>query len=63
MVIRRFERDLRTLEAAASHLEDKGQPPPPTGSAFDTAIGHLRASLRDASKALDDLRAKLDSAG
>jgi hypothetical protein len=63
VVIRRFERDLRTLEAAAGHLEDKAQPPPPTGSAFDTAIGHLRASLRDAGKALDDLRAKLDSAG
>jgi hypothetical protein len=62
IVIRRFERDLRALEAAASHLEDRAQPPPPTGSAFDTAIGHLRASLRDANKSLDDLRAKLDSA-
>jgi hypothetical protein len=62
VVIRRFERDLRTLEAAASHLEDRAQPPPATGSAFDKAIGHLRASLRDANKALDDLRAKLDSA-
>src|SRR5262245_38715811 len=61
-VIRRFERDLRTLESAASHLEDRAQPPPSTGSAFDTAIGHLRASLRDANKSLDDLRAKLDSA-
>ena len=28
IVIRRFERDLRTLEAAASHLEDRNQPPP-----------------------------------
>lgn len=62
IVIRRFERDLRTLEAAASHLEDRAQPPPVTGSAFDKAIGHLRASLRDANKSLDDLRAKLDSA-
>jgi len=52
-----------TLEAAASHLEDRAQPPPSTGSAFDTAIGHLRASLRDANKSLDDLRAKLDAAG
>ncbi|HUP31131.1 MAG TPA: hypothetical protein VM122_13215 [Usitatibacter sp.] len=63
VVIRRFERDLRTLEAAASHLEDRAQPAPATGSAFDSAIGHLRASLRDANKALDDLRAKLDTAG
>lgn len=62
VVIRRFERDLRTLEAAASHLEDRTQPAPAAGSAFDTAIGHLRASLRDANKSLDDLRAKLDSA-
>jgi hypothetical protein len=33
-----------------------------TGSAFDTAINHLRQSLRDDNAALDDLRAKLDSA-
>lgn len=63
VVIRRFERDLRTLEAAATHLEDRAQPPPPTGSAFDTAIGNLRGSLRDANKSLDDLRARLDAAG
>lgn len=63
IVIRRFERDLRSLEAAASHLEDAGQPAPASGSAFDTAIGHLRASLRDANRSLDDLRAKLDAAG
>ena len=63
VVIRRFERDLRTLEAAASHLEDRAQSPPATGSAFDSAIGHLRASLRDANKSLDELRAKLDTAG
>jgi hypothetical protein len=63
VVIRRFERDLRTLEAAASHLEDRAQPPASTGSSFDSAIGHLRASLRDANQSLDDLRAKLDHAG
>jgi hypothetical protein len=63
IVIRRFERDLRTLEAAASHLEDRAQPPPPTGSAFDSAIGHLRTSLRDANKSLDEMRSKLDTAG
>ncbi len=62
VVIRRFERDLRTLESAASHLEDRAQPPPDEGSAFDTAIGHLRNSLRDANKSLDDLRSSLDSA-
>ena len=62
VVIRRFERDLRTLEAAATHLEDRVEPAVPTGSAFDSAIGHLRASLRDANRSLDDLRAKLDSA-
>jgi hypothetical protein len=33
-----------------------------TGSAFDSAINHLRQSLRDANTALDDLRGKLDSA-
>jgi hypothetical protein len=63
VVIRRFERDLRTLETAASHLEDRHQPPPAAGSAFDGAINHLRASLREANKSLDDLRAKLDAAG
>ena len=63
IVIRRFERDLRTLESAASHLEDRNQPPPAAGSAFDGAINHLRASLREANKSLDDLRAKLDAAG
>jgi hypothetical protein len=62
VVIRRFERDLRALEAAASHLEDRTEPPLPSGSAFDSAIGNLRTSLRDANTALDDLRAKLDSA-
>jgi hypothetical protein len=63
VVIRRFERDLRTLEVAATHLVDRGPQPASTGSAFDTAIGHLRASLREANKSLDDLRTKLDSAG
>lgn len=62
VVIRRFERDLQTLETAAVHLEDRGQHPALTGSAFDSIIDHLRASLRDANTALDDLRAKLDSA-
>lgn len=62
VVIRRFERDLRTLEAAATHLEDRAVQPATGASAFDGAIGHLRASLRDANRALDDLRAKLDSA-
>jgi hypothetical protein len=61
IVIRRFERDLRALEAAASHLEDRSEAPAPTGSAFDAAIGNLRTSLRDANMSLDDLRAKLDS--
>ena len=37
------------------------EPPAPTGSAFDSSIGNLRTSLRDANAALDDLRAKLDS--
>lgn len=62
VVIRRFERDLRTLETAASHLEDRIDHPIPAGSAFDTAINNLRSSLRDANVALDDLRAKLDAA-
>ncbi len=63
VVIRRFEQDLKTLEIAASHLEDRGTSPPMTGSAFDTAIEHLRGSLKNANGALDDLRAKLDAAG
>jgi hypothetical protein len=64
IVIRRFERDLRTLEVAAGHLEDKSPVQQASrGSAFDSAIGSLRASLDDANKSLDDLRAKLDAAG
>jgi hypothetical protein len=61
VVIRRFERDLRTLERAASQLEDRTEPPLPAGTAFDAAIGNLRSSLRETNAALDDLRAKLDS--
>ncbi len=63
IVIRRFEHDLHALEAAATHLEDRTESTLVTTSAFDTSIGHLRASLRDANKSLDDMRAKLDSAG
>ena len=64
IVIRRFERDLRTLELAAGHLEDKATAPQAArGSAFDSAIGSLRTSLDQANKSLDDLRAKLDAAG
>jgi len=61
VVIRRFERDLRTLERAATHLEDRAESAAPAGSAFDASIGNLRSSLREANVALDDLRAKLDS--
>jgi hypothetical protein len=63
IVIRRFERDLRSLEAAAGHLEDQAAAQPAAGSAFDAAIGSLRTSLDDANKSLDQLRAKLDAAG
>ena len=63
VVIRRFERDLRSLEAAAGQLEEKGAPEPKAGSAFDAAIGSLRDSLDEANKSLDQLRAKLDAAG
>jgi len=63
VVIRRFERDMSTLEVAAGHLEDKSASVPSGNSAFDAAIGTLRASLVDANKSLDDLRAKLDAAG
>lgn len=62
VVIRRFERDLLTLETAAGHLEDRGQVASAVDSAFAKAINHLRSSLHDANAALDDLRAKLDSA-
>jgi len=63
IVIRRFERDLRSLEAAAGHLEEKGEAPPATGSAFDSAIQSLRASLDGANQSLDKLKAELDAAG
>jgi len=63
VVIRRFERDMHTLEVAAGHLEDRTQAQPANSSAFDDAIDTLRASLNDANKSLDDLRGKLDAAG
>lgn len=63
IVIRRFERDLRSLEAAAGHLEDRAPPAPSAGSAFDNAIGSLRSSLDEANRSLDELRGKLDAAG
>ena len=64
LVIRRFERDLQTLDAAASHLEDRTLPQPEAeGTAFEPAIVSLRASLQDANRSLDELRAKLDAAG
>ncbi len=63
VVIRRFERDMEALEAAAGHLEDRTGSETTGNSAFDAAIGTLRASLTDANKSLDDLRAKLDAAG
>ena len=62
VVIRRFERDLRTLETAAGHLEDRTEQPATASSAFDGAIGNLRSSLRDANASLDELRARLDAA-
>jgi hypothetical protein len=63
IVIRRFERDLNSLEAAAGHLEGGTPAQPADDSAFDAAIGSLRASLDEANKSLDKLRAKLDAAG
>ena len=63
VVIRRFERDLRSLEVAAGHLEDRTPAQPAASSAFDAAISSLRVSLDEANKSLDQLRAKLDAAG
>lgn len=63
VVIRRFERDMEALQAAAGHLEDKVPLEPSGNSAFDSAIAALRASLREASKSLDEVRGKLDAAG
>lgn len=63
VVIRRFERDLQMLDAATTHLEErhpKAEYAP--GGAFADAITSLRKSLRAANEALDDVRAKLDSA-
>jgi hypothetical protein len=61
-VIRRFERDLKVLETAVSHLEDGSAAPPATGSAFDGAIASLRESLGGVKGELDDVRRKLDAA-
>jgi hypothetical protein len=63
VVIRRFERDMMALEAAAGHLEDSVESAPTGNSSFDSAIATLRASLTEANQSLDDLRAKLDTAG
>lgn len=63
VVIRRFERDLDTLEQAASRLESKDAPAPPEGSAFREAISSLQESLQGANTSLDGLRAGLDAAG
>jgi hypothetical protein len=64
LVIRRFERDIEELDAAASHLEDKvaTAPPPAASGAFGGAIDTLRTSLRDADRMLDELRTRLDAA-
>jgi len=63
VVIRRFERDMDSLQVAAGHLEDKEQLRPSGNSAFDATIAALRQSLREANKSLDDVRGKLDAAG
>jgi len=59
-VIRRFELDLAALENATRDLEDKDKSVPVSQSAFDVPIASLRASLRGADSALDDLREKMD---
>src|SRR5205814_2118762 len=56
VVIRRFERDLGSLEAAAGHLEDKEQAQTSGNAAFDVAIATLRTSLLEANKSLDEVR-------
>jgi uncharacterized protein involved in exopolysaccharide biosynthesis len=61
VVIRRFERDLSALEHATTDLEDTDKSIPRAHSAFDMQIATLRASLREADNALDDLREKMDS--
>ncbi len=63
VVIRRFERDLKVLETAVTHLEDGSPPPQPAGSAFEPAIASLRHSLGEARAELDDVRRKLEAAG
>jgi len=60
-VIRRFERDLAALENATTDLEDTDKSVPRGHSAFDVPIASLRASLREADNALDDLRDKMES--
>lgn len=62
VVIRRFERDMDSLQVAAGHLEDR-EAHLSGNSAFDAAIAALRKSLREANKALDEVRGKLDAAG
>ena len=59
-VIRRFERDLAALENATADLEDLDKSVPTAQSAFNAPIASLRASLRGADDALDDLRDKMD---
>lgn len=64
LVIRRFEHDLRSLEAAASQIEDRGEAAAPVpASSFEAAIGSLRESLHSVNKSLDELRSRLDAAG
>jgi len=62
-VMRRFERDLRALEAAVSGLGSGVPPAPRTGSPFLDAMTTLHQSIEEANKSLDDVRAKLDAAG
>jgi hypothetical protein len=61
LVIRRFERDLATLEAAAGHIDDSEEAP--AGSAFESAISDLRRSLADAHRALDGVKARIEASG
>ena len=58
--IRRFERDLAALENATADLEDRDKSIPATLSAFDVPVARLRASLREANTALDDLGDKME---
>lgn len=63
VVIRRFERDLRALDEATSHLEDRTGATPQVEGAFAPAIASLRRSLGEANRSLDELRGKLDATG